>query len=196
MDDQDPLEPVKDPLDAKAREVRADARDARADARDVRADTTDTGLKDREVHAEVREEKVALKEEKISDKEDKVAEKEQNVQTRAGRVTGSTRLLVWLVVVLIVLSAGNLIRSFVNQNATDRSTQASEETTAAAQRIENTTIEARDAAVDTLNDLRAALARYSADAEEGLTNEFIVNALTAITRIEVHLCGGPCPPPE
>lgn len=157
-----------------SREVRADARDVRADARDVRADITDTELQDRGVRADVRE--------------DVVTERE-------GSVVGSIRLLKWLICVLIVISAGNFIRTFVNQNATDKSTMAARNAEEAAHRAQEISIESREAALDTLQELRAVVARAQANSADQpeLANQAILEALQSIARIEGYLCGGPCP---
>lgn len=156
------------------REVRADARDVRADARDVRADVTDTELQDRGVRADVRE--------------DVVTERE-------GTVTGSIRLLKWLICVLIVMSIGNFARTFVNQEATDKSTDAAKQAEAAAERAELISVESRQAALDTLQELRAVVARAEANNDDSLSNQVIVEALQSIARIEGFLCGGTCPDP-
>lgn len=102
----------------------------------------------------------------------------------------AVRMLKWLVVILIVVSAGNLARSFVNQQSTDKATQA-------AERVEATSIEGRDASVETLKELRQILANLEAadEGEPDLSNQAILDALQAIARIEGFVCGGPCPQP-
>lgn len=147
------------PTEPEGREIRADARDVRADARDVRADVTDTELQDRGVRADVRE--------------DIVTERESTV-------IGSIRLLKWLVVVLVVISAGNFVRTFYNQDA-------SEKAIIAAERVEKIAAQARD-----------ILVRFeeAANANDGPENEAVIEAVLAIIRLERFICDGPCPEVE
>lgn len=159
------------------REVRADARDVRADARDVRSDALDVDLADRGVRADVRE--------------DVVTERE-------GTVSGGIRVLKWLVSVLIVISMGNFMRTFVVQDATDRATEAAREATEAANSVKGTSAEGRDASLETLAELRAILQQIEErnQNDPGPGNQAIIEALQAIARIEGFICGGPCPEPE
>jgi hypothetical protein len=62
-------------------------------------------------------------------------------------------------------------------------------------KLEGTTQEAKKAAAEARDELRAAIRRIEAvDPEQpSLNNQDIVNALAAIARIEDYLCGGPCP---
>lgn len=164
---------------------------------------------DREQIIEAKEEKVAVKEEKVAVKEEKIAVKEAKSDKREWRITGSTKVLVWLVIVLIVISAGGVARSFVVQDSTDKATAASKESTIAsnnateasnnateaANSLEITAEEARDASLNTLTALEAALAEAQQQ-QEGLNAEFIVQALQSIGRIEAFICNGPCPDVE
>lgn len=160
-----------------SREVRADARDVRQDARDVRADVTDTELQDRGVRTDVRE--------------DIVTEREASV-------TGSIRFIKWLLLVLIVISVGNFTRTFVNQDTTDRAIVASHNAEMASKNAEIVSIESRQAALETLSELRGIIARAEERDEEqpDIQAQAIIEALQAIARIEGFICGGPCPERE
>lgn len=108
---------------------------------------------------------------------------------RENFVKHSIRIITWLVVVLIVISGGNFIGSIITKNATDDIIQSADE-------IKVTTKEGRDASVDTLNELRAILARIRASGDEpDVQNQAIIDALQAIARIEAFVCAGPCPEP-
>lgn len=117
---------------------------------------------------------------------------EDTLEEVAAKEMFSTRallkFLLWLVGVLILLSIGNFLRSYVVQDAADKSTDA-------ATRVEITSVEGRDAAVGTLNELRAIVARSEANSQSqpALSNQQVIDALIAIARIEGFLCGGPCP---
>lgn len=99
------------------------------------------------------------------------------------------RMIKWLVIVLIVISSGNFIRTFYLQDA-------AEKTYDAAVRVELTSIEGRDASVDTLRELRQIIADFqesNADGSVEERNRIISEALESIFRMENFLCGGPCP---
>lgn len=103
-------------------------------------------------------------------------------------VKSVARMLKWLVVVLIVISAGNFIRSFYNQDATDKAT-------AAAESVETTASEGRNAAVNVEKTLTEILAQLEdSSGEPGSNSQDVQEALLAIARIEGFLCGGKCEP--
>lgn len=98
-------------------------------------------------------------------------------------------LLTWLVVILVVLTVVSVARSYIVQDA-------AESAEAAAKTVGSTADQARDAAIEARDELRAAVKALeeSRDPNEpDLQNQAIIDALEAIARIEVYLCGGPCP---
>jgi len=125
-------------------------------------------------------------------------EREGRAEQRESTVEASVRIIKWLVVVLIVLSIGNFLRTFVVQDSTDESTKASEEATEAAESLQVTGEEARDASLETLHELQAITKKLEEQnaGEPDLQNQAIIDALAAVARIEGHLCGGPCPEPQ
>lgn len=163
-------------VDPDKREVRQDARDVRSDARDVRQDAIDTNLSDRGVRADVREDTLSHREEYIEN---------------------GIRFLKFLVCVLVVLAAGLLLRSWPEKEQADTIENAAHLAEAASLRAEKTSIESRDAAIVTRDELRAVIAQLEAarEAEPDLQNQAIIDALQAIARIEARMCGGPCPEP-
>lgn len=127
----------------------------------------------------------------------KADDREKEISRREATILTGLRTLKWLVAVLIVISAGNFVRSFYNQEAADKSTDASEQAEDAADRIGEVATEGRDASVDTLNELRVILAEIEANQADQpeLNNQLIVDSLKSIARMENFLCGGPCPEP-
>jgi hypothetical protein len=167
---------MSEPVKPEGREVRADARDIRADARDVRADVADTELKDRGLRTDVRED---------------------TVSEREGSISGAVKMIRWLTIVLVVISAGNFVRSFFTEAASEKAVDAAHTAEEASNRAETTSVEGRDASLETLAELRAILARINENNEDepDLTNQAIIEALQTIARIEAAVCDGPCPEP-
>lgn len=96
--------------------------------------------------------------------------------------------LLFMCVIITVLVVGSLARSFVVQDAADHAT-------AAAERSDATSQEARTAAIEARDELRTAIeATRRNNNEPDVQNQAILDALAAIARIEEYLCGGPCPP--
>lgn len=99
------------------------------------------------------------------------------------------KILPWLVVILLVLTVGSIIRSYIIQDAVT-------EVQTAADDVGTTAEEARDAAIEARDELRTAITAIEATREPGepdLQNQAIIDALAAVGRIEIYLCGGPCP---
>lgn len=101
------------------------------------------------------------------------------------------KFLVWLVCVLIVISTASFIRSFSVQDSADDATKA-------ANRVETSSIEGRDAALETLQGFRRVITEYeeSRANQPQIDTQFVVETFQAIARMEAFLCQGPCPPPE
>jgi hypothetical protein len=130
--------------------------------------------------------------------EHEVETRDREVSWREGSLASGIKVLIWLVSILIVLSAGNFIRSYYVQDSVDKATHAGELAIIASENAKDTSVEGRDASLETLAELRAILARIEDQntAEPDLQNQAILDALQAIARIEAFICEGPCPVPE
>lgn len=99
-------------------------------------------------------------------------------------LTVLAKWLLFMCVIITVLVVGSLVRSFAVQDAADNATAAAKQSDATSQ-------EARTAAIEARDELRAAIDRTRNDS--GVQDQAILDALAAIARIEEYLCGGPCP---
>lgn len=109
-------------------------------------------------------------------------------RTLLAHLTVLTKWLLFMCVIITVLVVGSLVRSLAVQHAADQATTAAEKSDATAH-------DARTAAVEARDELRAAIAAVKKRNDEpDVQNQAILDALAAIARIEEYLCGGPCPP--
>lgn len=106
-------------------------------------------------------------------------------------------LLFWIVAVLTFLLVGNMVGSVVAKNQLESFRDSVEETEIAATNTVEVASAARESADAALNELRVAVSAIEqANSEEpDLTNQAILDALAAIARLEVFVCGGVCPEP-
>lgn len=154
-----------------------DRRDDTANLRDVAADNRDHAANARDTT---------------------IAGVEEETNSTLDKVIDLVKSLRWAVVIIAVLLLGSLIRSYAVEDAADNAADAADEATDAAELNVEITTEGRDAAQDTLAELRAVVSDLQAaqEAEPDLQNQAIIDALAAVARIEGYLCGGVCPPPE
>jgi hypothetical protein len=98
------------------------------------------------------------------------------------------RIILWATVVLFVTALISVVRSFHIEHTVDKLDVHTTELT-------TQTISAREAAIEARDALKEALADFE-ERRENATNspEAIQDALEAVHRIEMHLCGGPCDP--
>ena len=118
-----------------------------------------------------------------------VSDSADSVVSSADAIVQAVRFIKWLVIVLIVISLGGFIRSFQVQDSAEKAVDASKEAVSASNTAEGISEESRDAALSSLEELRAAI-------QQSQSNPAVANALQAIFRIEAALCGGPCPEVE
>jgi hypothetical protein len=144
-------------------------RDEAADARDVKAEARDLRTDAREVRVDAQHVKVGVS---------------------ASRIYGYLRVMGWMMFVLGVLLTVSLIRSFLAADTFDKIDEGIHRLEVAAERTDSTSVAAREAAVEARDELREAIARIDAPSDR---DSSVTNALAAIGRIEVYLCGGPCP---
>lgn len=181
---------------ADATEVRADAREVRAEASEDRADATEIRADAREVRADARETRADAIEVRADAREIRADATEGRTETITDRLLKSVRLLVWMCFVIFVLLVGGLLRSFVVQNQVDAVDDALARTENAAIVTGESAENAKISADATLKELRAAIATLNAPGTEPeLSNQAVISALEAITRIETFLCNGVCPEP-
>lgn len=107
---------------------------------------------------------------------------------------GYLKFLRWMVLVLAVMVAGAIARSYATQDQLDEVSAAADRTTEASERTEQASNDARSAAQGAAADLADAIARIEANntGEPDLQNQAIIDALAAVARIEFYLCGGTC----
>lgn len=94
-----------------------------------------------------------------------------------------------LIVLVVVLSIGvsfSVARSYKVEQAANRAV-------AASQRTETSTNIAKDAAIEAKRVLEDAIEQ--ARNGNGVDSGAVIEALSAIHRIELAVCGGPCPEP-
>ena len=116
-------------------------------------------------------------------------------ETTETREKGSHHLLIWLIVVLIIISIGSFVRSFIVQESADDAENAAQTAIVVTNRANDISLEGRDASLKTLDELHAILdsIKDTNTNEPDLQNQAIIDALEAIARIEGQLCGGRCP---
>lgn len=176
-------------MNPEDREQKASERDDRADKREIQAEARDDRAGVREERAEERDIRADVVETYADHIVDIIVERESYIK-------GSVKLLLWLVAVLIIISIGNMARSFIVQNSADESTRAAERVEKTQVEFRSTSIEARDAARESLAELRRIIARFEQNNDEpDLQNQAIIEALQAVARIEAAICGGICPEP-
>lgn len=90
------------------------------------------------------------------------------------------KIILFVTVVLVIVGAVSVIRSVNLQSSVDQLTSETDE-------LQIETGQAKAAAVEARDVLQAALERSSTQNPDA-----IANALSAISRIEQELCGGPC----
>lgn len=98
----------------------------------------------------------------------------------------SVLVLIILVVVLSIGVSFSVARSYKVEKAANRAS-------AASVRTETSAKDAKDAAVEAKRTLEGAIAQASNG--NGVDPLAVIEALSAIHRIEVAVCGGPCPEP-
>jgi hypothetical protein len=133
------------------------------------------------------EKEVDLRDEQATVREEQSEIRELLFEEHHATLIRYMRVIFWVTVVLIVLAFVGLIRSFVLQGSVDtlnRNTANLEEETNQAR---TAAVEARDALVSALEE-----AEQRRLAGGNLPPAAIRDALIAVSRIETHLCGGPC----
>jgi hypothetical protein len=117
------------------------------------------------------------------------------IELHSERIERSTRFIVWLCFVLVVLTAGTLARSFITQGRLDKLDDVIYRTEAAVSQTYDVSENAKTAAESALKELRAAIRAIeeSGSDQVPLNNQAINEALIAIARLENYLCNGRCP---
>lgn len=164
---------------AKRRDIQAEVREKQAGVREDQAGV-------REAQSGVREDQSELRDTQAGEREVKVDKLQKITNEHQSTLSRYVRLILWATVLLLIASSVNVLRSYQIERNVETLDDHTRELGSETEAAKNAAVEARDV-------LQAAIDQGR---ENAAAPGAVKEALLAISRIEAHLCGGPCDAPN